>query len=158
MTPIRRLDHVAFVVRDTEAALTTYRDRFGLRVAHTEVLESLQVRLTYLDCGNAFLQLVEPLDSDTQLGRWLAEHGEGLHHVAFGVEGAVAAAAALAADGAPAAVEGQGRGRVSAFVPGEPLHGVQLECTDFVYEEDVAGSPGWLAPSSDAAVVTERVG
>jgi methylmalonyl-CoA/ethylmalonyl-CoA epimerase len=156
MTPIRRLDHVAVVVRDTEAALATYRDRFGLRVAHTEDLRSPRIRLTYLDCGNAFLQLIEPLDPDSQLARWLAEHGEGLHHVAFGVEDAVAAAAALAAEGAPPPTEGQGRGRVSAFVPGEPAHGAVVECTDFVYEEDVEGSPGWLAPSSDTRVVTER--
>jgi methylmalonyl-CoA/ethylmalonyl-CoA epimerase len=146
MTPIRRLDHVAVVVRDTEAALQTYRDRLGLRVAHTEVQEEACVRLTYLDCGNAFLQLVEPLDPRTPIGRWLEEHGEGLHHVAFGVDDPLAAAAALALGAVPAPTAGGGRGRVSSFVPGEPPHGVRLECTDFVYEEDVEGSPGWLAP------------
>jgi methylmalonyl-CoA/ethylmalonyl-CoA epimerase len=154
MTPIRRLDHVAVVVRDTEAALKTFRDRLGLRVAHSEVQEEARVRLTYLDCGNAFLQLVEPLDADTTLGRWREEHGEGLHHLAFGVDDPLAAAAALAPDGAPAPVAGGGRGRVSSFVPGDPPHGVPLECTDFVYEEDVEQSPGWLAPS-DSAFVTE---
>jgi methylmalonyl-CoA/ethylmalonyl-CoA epimerase len=153
--PIRRLDHVAVVVRDTEAALRTFRDRLGLSVAHTELQEDTRVRLTYLDCGNAFLQLVEPLDPDTVLGRWLAENGEGLHHLGFGVEGAVASASVLAADGAPEPAEGRGRGRSSAFVPGEPDHGVRLECTDFVYEQDVAGSPGWLAPSTDGAVLAE---
>ena len=155
MTPIRRLDHVAVVVRDTEQALRTYRDRLGLTVAHTEVQQAAGVRLTYLDCGNAFLQLVEPLDGETSLGRWLETNGEGLHHVAFGVDDAVAAAGELAPDGAPAAAHGQGRGRVSAFVPGDPPHGVRLECTDFDFEEDVANSPGWLDPSLRDAV-TER--
>jgi methylmalonyl-CoA/ethylmalonyl-CoA epimerase len=150
VTPIRRLDHVAVVVRDTEAALRTYRDRLGLPVVHTEVQEDAQVRLTYLDCGNAFLQLVEPLAGETTLGRWLEQHGEGLHHVAFGVDGAVAAATALAPAGSPPAPEGRGRGRVSAFVPGTPPHGAPLECTEFVYEEDVAGTPGWLAHASAA--------
>jgi methylmalonyl-CoA/ethylmalonyl-CoA epimerase len=152
MTPIRRLDHVAVVVRDTEAALLTYRDRLGLRVVHTEVQEGARVRLTYLDCGNAFIQLVEPLDSESSLGCWLEENGEGLHHIAFGVDDALAAATALAPDGAQPPAEGQGRGRVSAFVPGE-AHGARLECTDFVYEDDVARSPGWLARTPDRAVV-----
>lgn len=151
MTPIRRLDHVAVVVRDTEAALRTYRDRFGLRVGHTEVQEGAGVRLTYLDCGNAWLQLVEPLYPEAPIGRWLAEHGEGLHHLAFGVEDSLAAAAALAPDGAPPPVEGGGRGRVSSFVPGGPQHGVRLECTDFVYEEDVTRAAGWLAPEREGA-------
>jgi methylmalonyl-CoA/ethylmalonyl-CoA epimerase len=130
MSTIRRLDHVAFVVRDTEAALRTFADRLGLPVAHSEVQEHAGVRLTYLDCGNAFLQLVEPTDPDHDIARWLEEHGEGIHHICFGVEDALAAAAELAPEGAPAPVERSGRGHVSAFVPGDPPHGVRIECTE----------------------------
>lgn len=156
MTPIRRLDHVAVVVRDTERALRTYRDRLGLPVSHSEVQDGARVRLTYLDCGNAFLQLVEPLDPTSELGRWLEEHGEGLHHLGFGVDDALAAAAALAGDGAPAPVEGRGRGRVSAFVPGREASGVRLECTDFDYEQDVVHSAGWLPPTADGTALAEE--
>ena len=106
MSAIRRLDHVAVVVRDTDAALRTFADRFGLPVAHSESQERAGVRLTYLDCGNAYLQLVEPTDPDHELARWLDEHGEGLHHICFGVDDALAAAAELAPDGAPAPVAG----------------------------------------------------
>ena len=134
MTPIRRLDHVAVVVRDTDAALRTFADRLGLPVAHSETQEGVGVRLTYLDCGNAHLQLVEPTDPDHELARWLDEHGEGLHHICFGVDDALAAAAELAPPGAPVPVAGSGRGRVSSFVPGDPLHGVRLECTELAPE------------------------
>ena len=152
MTPIRRIDHVAVVVRDTEAALRNFRDRFGLEVAHTEVLETPPVRLTYLDCGNAYLQLVEPL-ADSPVAHWLAEHGEGLHHVGFGADDPLAAAAELAPDGAPPPVQGSGRDRASSFVPGEPPNGVRLEFTEFVYREDVLDSPGWLTGEPNPAVV-----
>jgi methylmalonyl-CoA epimerase len=83
MTPLRRLDHVAIAVQDTERALRTYRDRLGLRVVHQEELDSPRVRLTYLDAGNAYVQLVEPLDDRSEVARAIAEHGEGLHHVCF---------------------------------------------------------------------------
>jgi methylmalonyl-CoA/ethylmalonyl-CoA epimerase len=146
MTPIRRLDHVAVVVRDTESALQTFRDRLGLRVAHTEVQDAANARLTYLDCGNAYIQLVEPLDPATPLAAWLDEHGEGLHHIAFGAEDSLAAAAALAPDGSPPPARGGGRGRVSAFVTGPPPHGVRLECTEFDYDEDVTKTAGWVEP------------
>jgi len=63
VTPLRRLDHVAVVVRSTEDALRYYGDQLGLRVHSTEELDAPHVRLTYLDVGNAFLQLVEPLDA-----------------------------------------------------------------------------------------------
>ena len=135
-SPIRRFDHVAVVVRDTEEALLHFSGRLGLEVVHSEELETARVRLTYLDAGNAFVQLVEPLDSDSDLGRWLVDNGEGLHHVCFGADDPVAAAAALAADGAPPPVSGSGRGRTSAFVPGKQPHGVRVECTEFRRDED----------------------
>jgi methylmalonyl-CoA/ethylmalonyl-CoA epimerase len=143
MTPIRRLDHVAVVVRDTDDALRHFEGRLGLEVVHSEELETPHVRLTYLDAGNAYVQLVQPLDPDGELGRWLAENGEGLHHLCFGTEDPVAAAGSVAVDGAPAPVQGSGRGRISSFVPGAALHGVRVEYTEFRQEED-AGGPGFL--------------
>jgi methylmalonyl-CoA/ethylmalonyl-CoA epimerase len=145
VTPLRRLDHVAVAVRDTETALVYFRDALGLTVVRSEEVESPHVRLTYLDAGNALLQLVEPLDSELDLARWIEEHGEGVHHICFGVEGPLTAAAALAPEGAPPPTPGTGRGRVSAFVPGAAAHGVRIECTEFRYEEDVERTSGWLA-------------
>jgi len=144
MSVLRRLDHVAIAVRDTGEALAYFRDRLGLEVAHSEELASPHVRLTYLDAGNAYLQLLEPLDAAGDLALWLDENGEGLHHICFGVDDVLAAAAELAADGA-APTPGSGRGRVSAFVPGPVEHGVRVECTEFRRADDVDGTPGWLA-------------
>src|SRR6516164_1245192 len=82
----RSLDHVAIVVPDTEAALKVWRDRVGLAVLLSEVVNNGAVRLTHLDLGNTHLQLVEPLTADHPLRRWLAENGEGLHHFCLKVE------------------------------------------------------------------------
>ncbi len=144
MTVLRRLDHVAVAVRDTDDALHYFRDRLGLEVSRSEEIESPHVRLTYLDAGNAYIQLVEPLDRDADLAGWIDENGEGLHHICFGVDDVLEAAEELAVDGA-AATPGTGRGRVSAFVPGPPAHGVRIECTEFRRDEDVDATPGWLA-------------
>lgn len=144
MTALRRLDHVAILVRDTEAALGYFRDRLGLRLVSSEEIETPPVRLSYLDCGNAYIQLVEPRDPTTPLARHLAEHGEGLHHVCFGVDDVPAAAAFLAAPDAPAVTLGSGRGRISAFVPGPSEHGVVIECTEFRHADDVDAAGGWL--------------
>jgi methylmalonyl-CoA/ethylmalonyl-CoA epimerase len=141
---IRRLDHVAIAVWDTEIALRHFRDRLGLRVVHREELDRPRIRLTYLDAGNALLQLVEPLDDDSDIARSLEENGEGLHHICFGVDDALGAADSLAANDGEAVI-GTGRGRISAFVPGAPVHGVRVECTEFQAREDVEQTPGWLA-------------
>jgi methylmalonyl-CoA/ethylmalonyl-CoA epimerase len=146
VTAIRRLDHVAVVVRDTDAALRHFAGHLGLGIVSTEVLETPRVRLTYLDLGNALLQLVEPLDADSAVADHLARHGEGLHHIAFGVDDVEGVANELAPDGAPPARLGSGRGRPSAFVPGVAVHGVVLETTRFHRMQDVEAVPGWLAP------------
>ena len=124
-----RLDHVAVAVRDTDAALEYFRDRLGLEVVHDERLDVPPVRLTYLDAGGIAIQLVQPLRADTDLARSLEARGEGLHHLCFAAADPVAAAAALTAAGDPPPAPGRGRGRVSAFVPGAPPHGVLVEFT-----------------------------
>ena len=144
VTVLRRLDHVAILVRSTDAALRYYEGKLGLPVYSSEEIASPHARLTYLDVGNAFLQLVEPLDPTSALGTWLDEHGEGLHHICFGVEDVMATAAALSNSAEP--TPGSGRGRTSAFVETSESHGVRIECTQFVRKEDVDRVPGWLQP------------
>jgi methylmalonyl-CoA/ethylmalonyl-CoA epimerase len=144
VTPIRRLDHVAVLVRDTDEALAYFSGRLGLQVAHTDELTAPPVRLTYLDCGNAYVQLVEPLDPEHPLARELEERGEGLHHLCFGVDDVAAAVEELSDLGFERRPLGSGRGRVSGFVANGRRHGVLVECTGFVKADDVDASRGWL--------------
>jgi methylmalonyl-CoA/ethylmalonyl-CoA epimerase len=146
VTPIRRLDHVAVLVRSTEDALAYFSGHLGLEVAHQDQLSAPPVRLTYLDCGNAWIQLVEPLDPEHPLARHLAEHGEGLHHICFGVDDVPTAVSTLSDDGAVPPL-GSGRGRRSGFVATRHSHGVRIECTEFVREQDVDRVTGWLPPA-----------
>ncbi len=143
-TLLRRLDHVAILVSSTDDALTYYNGTLGLPVHSSEEIRLPPVRLTYLDAGNAFLQLVEPLDPQSPLARWIEENGEGLHHICFGVDDVAHAVAALSDDGAVPAL-GSGRGRTSGFVATQGSHGVRIECTEFDHARDVAASPGYLA-------------
>jgi methylmalonyl-CoA/ethylmalonyl-CoA epimerase len=142
---IRRLDHVAIAVRDTETALQQFRDRLGLRVVATEELADLALRLTYLDAGNTYLQLVEPHDPDSPIGRWLRVNGEGLHHICFGVDDVSRDLAALSA-AALVAPFGTGRGRAAGFLS-ELVVGVRIECTEFRHETDVGKTTGWIEPT-----------
>ena len=142
MTLLRRLDHVAVLVSDTEDALRFYRDRLGLRLESSEEIPAPHVRLTYLDAGNAYIQLVEPLDPGSPLAEALDRQGEGLHHICFGVDD-VATTVAQLSDGAPV-ILGEGRGRVSSFVTTHGSHGVRIECTTFDRASDVDETAGWL--------------
>ena len=128
----KRLDHVAIVVADTEAALQIWRDRFGLPVLFAETINAGTVRLTHLDLGNTHLQLVEPLTADHPLATWLAAHGPGLHHLCLSVDDIDEASMALPAhDLAPGEPEPhQGtQGKRALFLDRGGTGNVQVELT-----------------------------
>lgn len=141
---IRRLDHVAVIVADSERALAYFRDRLGLRVAAVDEPPEVPVRLTYLDLGNVFLQLVEPLDPGHATAAWLAANGEGLHHICFAVDDLMADLEVISPERAVQLPLGSGRGRPAAFAAGAPPHGVRIECTVFDRATDVDTTHGWL--------------
>jgi methylmalonyl-CoA/ethylmalonyl-CoA epimerase len=127
----RNLDHIAILVRSTDEALKTWRDRLGLPVLFSEVVNDGTIRLTHLDLGNTQLQLVEPLTETHPLRAWLDQHGPGLHHLCLGVDDVESAHTALPSMGvATAAKSHQGtRGKKALFLNPESTMGVPLEIT-----------------------------
>jgi methylmalonyl-CoA/ethylmalonyl-CoA epimerase len=80
-----RIDHIGVAVEQIDPALELYRDSFELRVAHREVVEEQGVEAVLLDVGEGHVELLAPLGPQTPVGRFLARHGPGLHHVAYQV-------------------------------------------------------------------------
>ncbi len=95
------LHHVAVVVRSIEEALPRYRAMFGLLPeAEPVVFLAQRVRLCFLPTGPepaARIELVEPIDAESGVGRFLAARGEGLHHVCFTTDDLPSALGALVA-------------------------------------------------------------
>ncbi len=81
-----RIDHVGVAVQDLDASLRLYRDLFKLDVAHREVVEQQGVEAVLLDVGENHVELLAPLGPDTPVGKFLANRGPGLHHVAYQVD------------------------------------------------------------------------
>jgi methylmalonyl-CoA/ethylmalonyl-CoA epimerase len=127
----RSLDHVAIVVPDTEAALEIWRDRVGLTVLYSEVVNNGALRLTHLDLGNTHLQLVQPLKPDHPLQAWVAKNGAGLHHLCFRVDDVGEAFVELPKETLPvAAAPHQGtQGKRALFLDKSATQDVQLEVT-----------------------------
>lgn len=128
-----RLDHVGIAVTDLAAARALYEQVLGLEVTHEEVLTEQGVHELLLRAGDAFVQLVAPLDPDTPVGRFLARRGEGLHHVGYAVPDVAAAVADLRTQGFevidPAPRIGSG-GSTIAFVHPKSMQGVLVELVE----------------------------
>src|SRR5262249_13372731 len=100
---VKRIDHVAVVVRDLESALHFYRDMLG--IAPSRVLDFSQegVRIVFLPLGGADgseIELLEPINPDGSVARFLEQRGGGLHHICLEVADIDRAIEELRASGA----------------------------------------------------------
>ena len=76
-----RIDHVGIATDDAATLASLYDDVLGASIAHEETLDGMAV--VFLDCGNAYLELLEPVGDGGPVSRFLADRGPGIHHVAF---------------------------------------------------------------------------
>ena len=101
---LTRIDHVGIACRDLAERISFYESAFGLTVVSREVNAEQGVSEAMLHvadgpAGSSYVQLLEPLGPDTPVGRFIARHGEGMHHIGYGVADLGAALATLRADG-----------------------------------------------------------
>ena len=95
-----RIHHVAYAVEDIDAALPVYTDRYGMSVEVRERLDDQGVEAVSLGAGTSHIELIQPVDPQSAVAKFLERRGPGLHHVAFEVEDLAAALAELRGGGA----------------------------------------------------------
>lgn len=83
---IDRLNHVAIVVPDLEAAAAVYRDTLGARVSAPEALPDHGVTTVFVELGNTKIELLHPLGDGSPIARFLAKNPDGgMHHLCYEV-------------------------------------------------------------------------
>jgi methylmalonyl-CoA/ethylmalonyl-CoA epimerase len=75
-----RLDHAGIAATDADELAGLYSDLLGAPVVHRERGD---IRSVFLDVGDRYLEFLEPVDMDTDIGRYLREAGPGVHHLGF---------------------------------------------------------------------------
>jgi methylmalonyl-CoA/ethylmalonyl-CoA epimerase len=83
---IRRVSHLGFAVRDLDEAIRLYQDVFGLTVEHRWIAEADRMEAASFRVGEIEIELMQPLQEDSPVGRFIAKRGEGIHHVAYKVD------------------------------------------------------------------------
>lgn len=80
-----RLRHLALIVRSLDAAEPLYRERLGLTPSGRAAKAGEGIRVSFVPVGNSQIELLEPADPGSALGRFLSARGEGIHHLALEV-------------------------------------------------------------------------
>ena len=124
------IDHVAIAVNDLEAAIKYYGDVFGATVDHREVVESDGVEEALLKVAESYVQLLTPTREDSPVAKYLANKGEGLHHIGYRVKDCAAALQAIKDAGGRViddAPRPGSRGTTVAFVHPKAIFGTLIE-------------------------------
>jgi len=91
----RPLDHVAVAVPSLEEACRLFELLSGESCSPPETIEAQGVRVAFVGS----IELLEPLDSETTVGRFLEHRGPGLHHIAYRTDDLAGELARLVAGG-----------------------------------------------------------
>ncbi|MEE8346547.1 MAG: VOC family protein [Dehalococcoidia bacterium] len=98
---ITDVHHVGIAVRDMEAALRFYGEALGLPLVKRGEAPARGALVALVVVGGSYLELIQPTRDDSPFAEHIAEHGEGLHHVALGTDDVDALVAELGAKGVP---------------------------------------------------------
>jgi methylmalonyl-CoA epimerase len=82
---IKGVDHVAIAVYRIEDALQIFERNLGLRLESTKTVEQQKVKIAILRAGETKIELLESTDPESSVAKFLANRGEGIHHIAFEV-------------------------------------------------------------------------
>ncbi|MDQ0156465.1 methylmalonyl-CoA epimerase [Robertmurraya andreesenii] len=83
---IKKVDHIGIAVRSLEESLPFYTEVLGLKLQGIEEVESEKVKVAFIQIGETKLELLEPTSADSAIAMHIDKRGEGIHHIALGVD------------------------------------------------------------------------
>ena len=130
---ILRVDHIAVVVPEIEAALEFWQAALGLPLERVEELSEQETAVAMMPVGETEVELLQPTTETSGMAKYMAKRGPGLHHICFDVDDIETTLAELKAKGIQLINEepviGAG-GRRVAFVHPKSSSGVLVELSE----------------------------
>jgi methylmalonyl-CoA/ethylmalonyl-CoA epimerase len=83
---IKKVDHIGIAVKSLADTLPFYTDVLKLPLIGIEEVDSQKVKVAFLQAGDTKLELLEPTTEESSIAKFIEKRGEGIHHVALGVE------------------------------------------------------------------------
>lgn len=81
------IEHIGIAVSNLEESVKFYETVFGLKCYKIEEVADQKVRTAFFLVGQTKIELLESTDPEGPVGKFIANKGEGVHHLAFAVKG-----------------------------------------------------------------------
>ncbi len=82
---INKIDHIGIAVNNLDEALKVYTEKLGLKISGIEIVKEQKVRTAIIPVGESKIELLESTEPDGVIAKFIAQRGEGIHHIALGV-------------------------------------------------------------------------
>ncbi|MBT8270696.1 MAG: methylmalonyl-CoA epimerase [Flavobacteriaceae bacterium] len=83
---MKKIEHIGIAVKDLEASNKLFEALFGKEHYKIETVESEGVRTSFFELGESKIELLEAIDDDSPIAKFVEKRGEGIHHIAYDVE------------------------------------------------------------------------
>jgi methylmalonyl-CoA/ethylmalonyl-CoA epimerase len=123
---IRKIDHVSIVAKDIEKMVSLFSRTFGFEVAETLNVPEQGFRSILIRKEAVIIELVEPLNPESPMAKFLGNRESALHHFSLQVDNIV---------DDPASFKAQGIRMVSET----PLKATETARTNFVHPGSMGG-------------------
>ncbi|MDP4105077.1 MAG: methylmalonyl-CoA epimerase [Bacillota bacterium] len=83
---IKKVDHIGIAVKSLDQTLPFYTEELKLPLLGIEEVESEKVKVAFLEAGETHIELLEPTSPESAIAKYIEKRGEGIHHIALGVD------------------------------------------------------------------------
>ena len=83
---LKKIHHIAYLVKDLNAAVELYERAFQAKIHHRQFFEPRGIEVALFYVGDILFELIQPVKEGTRAHQYLQEKGEGFFHIAFEVD------------------------------------------------------------------------
>ena len=84
---LTHIEHIGIAVKNLDEAIKFYEGVFGLKCYAVEEVADQKVKTAFLQIGQTKVELLESIDPEGPIGKFIEKRGEGIHHIAFAIKG-----------------------------------------------------------------------
>ncbi len=81
------IEHIGIAVKNLDDSINYYEKVLGLKCYKVEEVKDQKVKTAFFQVGQTKIELLESTDPEGPIGKFIEKRGEGLHHLAFAVNG-----------------------------------------------------------------------
>jgi methylmalonyl-CoA/ethylmalonyl-CoA epimerase len=83
---MKNVEHIGIAVKDLKVSIPLFEKLLNSTCYRTELVESEKVKTAFFKTGETKVELLESLEKDGVISKFIEKKGEGVHHIAFEVE------------------------------------------------------------------------